>query len=78
MTASITPRGGLEPLMSIGDLSDLIGVPVKTIKDWRIKGEGPVEYKIGNHLRYAASDVRSWLSQCREMSAGTSPTTGLR
>lgn len=25
MTASITPRGGFEPLISIGDLSDPIG-----------------------------------------------------
>jgi predicted DNA-binding transcriptional regulator AlpA len=48
-------------------------VPVKTIKNWRTEGEGPVAHKIGNHLRYAPSDVRAWLEQCHEATAGTAP-----
>jgi hypothetical protein len=37
LTAS---ESGLEPLMSIDTLSQIIGVPIKTIKDWRLHGEG--------------------------------------
>ena len=78
MKTNSTPSGGLEPLMSIDALSELLGVPIKTIKDWRTKGEGPAAYKIGNHVRYAASDVRTWLEQCREQSAGIAPGFGKR
>ena len=78
MKLNSTPSGGLEPLMSIDALSELLGVPIKTIKDWRTKGEGPAAYKIGNHVRYAASDVRTWLEQCREQSAGIAPGFGKR
>ncbi|RPF28211.1 helix-turn-helix protein [Georgenia muralis] len=78
MTTNSTPGGGLEPLMSIDALSELLGVPVNTIKDWRTKGQGPVAYKIGNHLRYAAEDVRTWLERCREEAAGVAPPPGRR
>ena len=78
MTTNTVPRGGLEPLMSIDALSELLGVPIKTIKDWRTKGEGPVAYKIGNHVRYARSDVHAWLEQCREPSVGIAPGYGKR
>ena len=78
MKTNTTPGGGLEPLMSIDALSELLGVPIKTIKDWRTKGEGPTAYKIGNHVRYAAADVRAWLEQCREQSAGIAPGYGRR
>ena len=63
-------ESGLEPLMSIDTLSQIIGVPIKTIKDWRLHGEGPAAYKIGNHLRYAPSDVQAWLQRCRELAPG--------
>ncbi|MTG90643.1 helix-turn-helix domain-containing protein [Cellulosimicrobium sp. BIT-GX5] len=78
MKHDTTPGGGLEPLMSIADLSEFIAVPIKTIKDWRTKGEGPAAYKIGNHLRYDADDVRAWLASCREQSAGIPAMSGKR
>ena len=78
MTTNTVPGGGLEPLMSIDALSELLGVPIKTIKDWRTKGEGPVAYKIGNHVRYARADVYAWLEQCREPSVGVAPGYGKR
>ncbi len=70
MSNLTAPENGLEPLMSIATLSEIIGVPIKTIKDWRLHGEGPAAYKIGNHLRYAPSDVRVWLQRCREFAPG--------
>lgn len=70
MSNLTAPESGLEPLMSIDTLAEIIGVPIKTIKDWRLRGEGPAAYKIGNHLRYAPSDVRAWLQRCREFAPG--------
>ncbi|ACZ30598.1 phage transcriptional regulator, AlpA [Xylanimonas cellulosilytica DSM 15894] len=78
MSKNTTPRGGLEPLLSIEDLSEYIGVPMKTIKDWRTKGEGPAAIKIGNHVRYDVRDVRAWIESCHEISAGVPAATGRR
>jgi predicted DNA-binding transcriptional regulator AlpA len=74
----IRAHTGLETLISIAALSEVIGVPVKTIKAWRIKGEGPAAYKIGNHLRYAPSEIRAWLDRCHEDVAGVSARPGRR
>lgn len=38
---------GLEPLLSVEDLSGYLGVPVQTIYDWRVHGKGPPAYRIG-------------------------------
>jgi excisionase family DNA binding protein len=78
MSKNHTPRGGLEPLLSIEDLSEYIGVPMKTIKDWRTKGEGPAAIKIGNHVRYDVRDVTAWLESCHEVSAGVPAVAGRR
>ena len=32
---------GLEQLISIDELSEYLGVPVKTIYDWQLTGHGP-------------------------------------
>lgn len=64
--------------MSIETLAEILQVPIKTIKDWRLKGEGPVAYKIGNHLRYASADVRRWLEDCHEVTAGVAASHGRR
>jgi hypothetical protein len=32
---------GLEQLISIDELSEYLGAPVKTICDWRLTGHGP-------------------------------------
>lgn len=40
MSNLTAPESGLEPLMSIDTLAEIIGVPIKTIKDWRLRG-GP-------------------------------------
>jgi hypothetical protein len=70
MSNRTASESGLEPLMNIDTLSQIIGVPIKTIKDWRLHGKGPAAYKIGNHLRYAPANVRAWLERCRELEPG--------
>ena len=54
---------GLEPLLSVSDLAEYLGVPQQTIYDWRVHGRGPRASKVGKRLRFAASDVRAWLQR---------------
>lgn len=50
-----------ERLMSLGDLSEMLGVPVNTLYGWRVRGEGPPGYRVGRHVRYRRSAVEAWL-----------------
>jgi excisionase family DNA binding protein len=52
-----------ERLMTIVDLSTMLGVPVDTLHGWRHRGEGPTGYRIGRHVRYRRSAVEAWLEQ---------------
>jgi excisionase family DNA binding protein len=61
-------RSALDPLMSITELADYLGVPVKTIYEWRQNGRGPVGIRMGRHLKFAVSDVREWVQERREES----------
>ncbi len=38
---------GLDPLLSIEDLAEYLGVPVTTIYDWRVDGKGPCGVRVG-------------------------------
>ena len=58
-----TPNDGEQPerLMTVGDLSTLLQVPPATIYAWRYKGIGPIGLRVGKHLRFRPSDVRTWI-----------------
>jgi excisionase family DNA binding protein len=71
---STTPTlSGLEPLMSIEELSEYLGVPVRTLYDWRLAGKGPCAVHIGRQIRYFVTDVHEWLRQNREVEPGRTP-----
>lgn len=67
---------GLDQLISIDELSDYLGVPVKTIYDWRLTGHGPCAIRVGRHLKYAIPDVREWLATQRESAPGRAASEG--
>jgi excisionase family DNA binding protein len=68
---STTPTlSGLEPLMSIEELSEYLNVPVRTLYDWRLAGKGPCAVHIGRQIRYFVTDVHEWLRQNRESEPG--------
>ena len=66
-----------ERLMSMTDLSEMLGVPIHTLYRWRHKGldsstrlkepsvtttsDGPVGYRIGRHVKYRRATVEAWL-----------------
>ncbi len=55
----VRPFQGSERLMTLLEVSQLLGVPIATLYGWRHRGEGPAGYRIGRHVRYrrAAVDV---------------------
>ena len=69
-TGSARPSG-LEPLLSIEELSEYLHVPVKTLYDWRLTGRGPCAVHVGRQLRYFVTDVHDWLASQREQQPGT-------
>jgi excisionase family DNA binding protein len=59
----------LEPLLTVQELADYLGVPVATIYAWRYRGDGPSGFRVGRHLRYRWSDVEDWITQRRQPSS---------
>ena len=62
----ITREGEVERLLSLPELSEMLGVPIDTLYGWRHRGEGPVGYRIGRHVRYRRSAVEAWLELHRD------------
>lgn len=70
MKTATTAVSGLDPLLSIADLAEYLGVPVATIYDWRVDGKGPCGIRVGRHVRFAVSDVVTWIAEQRESRPG--------
>jgi predicted DNA-binding transcriptional regulator AlpA len=49
-----------EPLWSAEETAHYLGVPIKTLYQWRWRREGPPARKVGRHLRYVPTDVEAW------------------
>ncbi|GBF59256.1 hypothetical protein PbB2_02948 [Candidatus Phycosocius bacilliformis] len=37
-----------------------LGVSVRTMEDWRARGEGPPYYKVGGAIRYSIAELEAW------------------
>ncbi|GAA2689624.1 DNA binding domain-containing protein, excisionase family [Actinosynnema pretiosum] len=51
----------IDPLWTVEDVAAYLRVPVKTLYQWKWRGEGPPVRKIGKHLRYVPDQVRAWV-----------------
>jgi excisionase family DNA binding protein len=49
------------PLGTPPEVAAYLGVPLKTLYEWRYRGEGPTAIRVGRHLRYRWEDVEAWL-----------------
>lgn len=54
---------GLGRLLRVDEVAEFLGVPVKTLYQWRYKGVGPTGVRVGRHLRYRAGDVAAWIDR---------------
>ncbi|MFE6691342.1 helix-turn-helix domain-containing protein [Streptomyces sp. NPDC057743] len=50
------------PLATPEDVAAYLGVPVKTLYQWRHRRIGPNALKVGRHLRYRWAEVDAWLT----------------
>ena len=73
MKTATTPTSGLDPLLSIEELAEYLGVPVTTIYDWRVDGKGPCAIRVGRHVKFTVSDVLAWIGEQRESRPGQHP-----
>lgn len=55
--------GSIDRLWTVEDVSLYLGVPVKTLYQWKWRGEGPPVRKVGRHLRYDPVAVKSWATK---------------
>ena len=58
-----SPLASGERLFSPEEVASYLGVPVKTLFQWRYKGVGPRALRVGRYLRFRAADVEAWLEQ---------------
>ncbi|PPK70264.1 helix-turn-helix domain-containing protein [Actinokineospora auranticolor] len=50
----------IDRLWTVDDVSAYLGVPAKTLYQWKWRGEGPPVRKVGRHLRYDPAAVQAW------------------
>jgi len=65
-------QAGHRPTGRCGDMfavSAYTGVPVNTLRDWRVKGTGPRSYKIRGRVLYDWVDVDAWFDEQKAASA---------
>lgn len=54
-----------------GQVAELLGLPVRTLQSWRLRGGGPEFYKIGRSVRYKRSDLDEWLASRKASSTAS-------
>ena len=60
----------VERLLTIAELSEMLGIPVDTLYGWRHRSEGPQGYRIGRHVRYRRATVEAWFEERRDPARG--------
>ena len=60
VTPTEEPHSGDE-LLTIGEVADVLRVPVATLRYWRHLGTGPHSFRIGRGVRYWRNEVSTWL-----------------
>jgi excisionase family DNA binding protein len=60
-------------LLSPADVAARLSVPVATPYTWRHRGEGPVFFRLGRHLRTTEADLDAWVRVQRERDRARRP-----
>jgi predicted DNA-binding transcriptional regulator AlpA len=51
-----------QKLASGAEVAGMLGIPEKTLTQWRSDGKGPEYLKIGRYVRYRWDAVNEWLA----------------
>ena len=68
-----SPSSPISPLLTERQVARILGVSVRTVQGWRLRGGGPRYYKLGRSVRYSRSDVEEFLR--RQLRRSTSRST---
>lgn len=54
-------------ILTLVDVHELTGVPIATLRYWRLQGNGagPKSFKLGRRVVYAKEDVDAWIAEQR-------------
>jgi len=58
-----------QPMLTQGQVAEMLNVSAKSVENWRLKGTGPAFYRIEGQVRYEIRDVRAWKRQRRNAKA---------
>jgi len=59
-------QSALDELLTTADVAGRLGVPPRTLEQWRYLGRGPAYIKVGNKsVRYRQSDIDAFLDAHR-------------
>jgi hypothetical protein len=50
-------------MATAAEVSSYLGVPLKTLSNWRYLSQGPPWVKVGKHIRYPWPDVDRWVAE---------------
>lgn len=56
-------------LMTIGQVAEMVNIPVNTLRYWRHRGRGPHGARIEGRLLYREEDVLAWVDQAFDRGA---------
>ncbi len=57
-----------QPLFTEREVATLLSVSIKTLRNWRVTGQGPPFRKLSRIVRYSANDVQTWVDLRRRIS----------
>lgn len=57
-------------LLNETQAAEYLGLSVRTLQAWRVRGGGPVFVKLGRAVRYRPDDLNAWINE--RMAASTS------
>ena len=61
-------RTAASPLWGVHDVANYLGVPIKTLYQWRQQNYGPKGRRVGRYLRYDPREVIEWFTRLDEAS----------
>jgi excisionase family DNA binding protein len=51
------------PLLTPTEVAKELGLPPRTVEQWRYRNLGPRYVKVGRHVRYRPADIDVWIEQ---------------
>ena len=62
----------LDALLTEQETCGLLGLSVRTLQNWRLRGGGPAYLKCGRAVRYRRRDLLSWMDEHTRRHTGDS------